>query len=50
MEDRKITPVVGDITFYSITTSIDEVGEVLDWISNLEISGSLFRPLNGIQV
>jgi len=30
VEDRKNTPVVGDVGFYSITASVDEVGEVLD--------------------
>jgi len=46
MEDRKITPILGDVGFSSITTSVEEVGEVLDWISDLEILGSLCQPLN----
>ena len=50
MEDRKTTPVVGDVGFSSITASVEEVGEVLDWISDLETSGSLCRTLNGIRV
>jgi len=36
VEDRKNTLVVGDIGFSSITTLVDEVGEVVDWISDLE--------------
>ena len=50
MEDRKTTPAVGDIGFFPITASVDEVGEVLYWIFDLETSGSLRRPANGIQV
>jgi len=50
VEDRKITPVVGDVGFSSITASVEEVGESLDWISDLEISGSLCQPLKGIRV
>jgi len=30
MGDRNITPMVGDVGFSSITTSVEEVGEVLD--------------------
>lgn len=47
---RKITPVVGDVGFSSITALVEEVGEVLDWIANLETSRSLCRPLKGIWV
>jgi len=50
VEDRKTTPVVWDVGFSSITTIVDEVGEVLDWISDLETSRSLRCPTNGIQV
>ena len=50
VEDNKITPVVGDVGFSSITDSVEEVGEVLDWISDLDISGSLCQTLNGIWV
>jgi len=45
VEDMMITPVVGDEGSSSITTPAEKVGEVLDWISDLEISGSLCRPL-----
>jgi len=41
VEDIKTTPVIGDVGFSSITASVDEVGEFLDWISDLEASGSL---------
>ena len=50
MEDRKTTLVVGDVRFSSITAFVGEIGEVLDWISDLETSGSLYRPVNGIRV
>lgn len=49
MEDRKITPVVRDVGFSSITASVEEVGEALGSISDLDTLGSLFRSLNGIR-
>jgi len=50
VEDRKTIIVLGDIGFSSIRASVDEVGEVLDWISDLETSRSLCWPANGIRV
>jgi len=41
MEDRKTTIVVGDVGFSFIIASVNEVGEVLDWIYDLKTSGSL---------
>jgi len=41
VEDRKTTPVVGDARFSSMTASLDEVCDDLDWIYDLETLGSL---------
>ena len=43
MEVKKATPSVGDRIFSSSrTASVDEVGDPLDWISDLRTSGGLW--------
>jgi len=51
VEVKKATPSVGDPRFSSSRTAlVDEVGDPLNWISDLRTSGSLWLVKYGIWV